>query len=123
MQKLRYFLFGLTAIILASSFSDHGIHNRKRDRIEILFNANTGFTELTLIQALCGANGISLSYKTIEYDDNGRLQSIAFRVDCNDGFSGSASTKTLSNTRRFGFYRDYRENVKSPFGTGVIMKD
>ena len=48
------------------------------------------------------------------------LVQIAFEVDCNDGFSGSASSPWLTKWSKVGFYRDYRHNQESSFGTGKI---
>jgi hypothetical protein len=89
-------------------------------KFQILFNKNTGFTELSLIQAECDKKGIRLTYKKIEYNEEGKLQSLSFRVDCKDGFSGAASTDRLMENSLFGFFRDYTENAKSPFAVGAI---
>ena len=102
------------------------LNNDKNDakgKFQILFNENVGFTELVLIAEHCAEKGIILSYKIIEYNDYGKLKRLSFRVDCQDGFSGSASTDQLLNTNKFGFFRDYGEGVSIPFAVGTIVDE
>ena len=94
--------------------------NDAKGKFQILFNENVGFTELVMISEHCAKNGIVLSYKIIEYNDDGKLKRLSFRVDCQDGFSGSASTDRLVDNIKFGFFRDYRKGVSTPFGVGAI---
>ena len=89
----------------------------KKGRVEIYFNKETGFSELLMIVRYCEKKGIQLTYKKIEYNDAGQLKSIAFKVDCGDGYAGGASTDKLLQGAKIGFYRDYND-TESPFGTG-----
>ena len=88
----------------------------KKSRVEFYFNKETGFVELVMIKRECEKHGIVLNYKKIEYNDAGQLKSLAFKVDCRDGFSGGASSDKLLEDKKPGFYRDY-DNTESPFGT------
>lgn len=123
-------LFFLSIVLTASLMFTSSFGNDKdsknvedpKPRIEVFFNASAGFTELVMIKADLETKGIILDYKKIEYNKQGELISLSFSVDCRDGFSGSASTDNLKNNVRFGFYRDYSRDAKSPFGTGGITK-
>jgi len=108
-----------SSLILSSIliFSFNKNPEGKKSKIEFYFNKNTGFSELILIKIECEKKyGIELNYKKIEYNDAGQLVSIAFKVDCRDGFSGGASSDKLLEDKNPGFYRDYN-NTESPFGT------
>ena len=125
MKTIRPFYFFFIVVMLLSGFKNPDEKNTaiNKTRFEVIFNQNVSFTELALIQAHCQANGIALTYKKIEYDDKGLLKSLSFKVNCNDGFAGSASTDVLTKNSRFGFCRDYQQNAKTPFATGTIDKD
>lgn len=125
MKKFISLSCGYLLLTLLFSFTApnaNGINNPGK-RIQVLFNQNISFTELGLIQSDCDKKGIRLTFKKIEYNEVGKLHSLSFKVDCKDGFSGSASTEHLTKDLRFGFYRDYTENTKSPFGVGAIAAE
>jgi hypothetical protein len=120
MKKYLVLPIALLFLMLTTSFSiDPGTPKTGKERIEIAFNASTGFTELVMIKSYCEEKGITLNYKKIEYDEEGKLKSISFKVDCRDGFSGAASSQMMSKTK-FGFYRDYNPEATSPFGCGPL---
>lgn len=107
-----------SSLILSSIliFSFNEKPEGKKSRVEFYFNKETGFFELVMIKRECEKYGIVLNYKKIEYNDAGQLKSIDFKVDCNDGFSGGASSDKLLEDKKPGFYRDYND-TESPFGT------
>lgn len=86
--------------------------------IEIRFNHDTTQDDLDYIQSALNERNIDIVFTTIQFNKNGKLNSIAFEVDFNDGFSGSAANSLLSLTY-VGFQRDYREGATtaSRFGT------
>src|SRR5687768_4220565 len=114
MKQLSALLL-ITVVITSSSFS---ISNP--GKVEVVFNRQLNFNDLVKIKMEIADKGILLDYKRMEFDNNGKLKSISFKVDCKDGFSGSASSEELSNDSRFGFYRDYSKDAASPFGTGGL---
>ena len=56
-----------------------------------------------------------IDYTSLEFDKNGGLTGIDFKVDCQDG---SAKAMPLPRDEKFGFFRDYSEGVDAVFGTG-----
>ena len=114
MKKLIIASSLILSSILICSFNEKP--EGKKSKVEFYFNKNTGFFELMMIKRECEKYGIVLNYKKIEYNDVGQLMSIAFKVDCQDGFSGGASSDKLLEDKKTGFYRDYN-NTESPFGT------
>ena len=130
MKKVLLSSLTILSLITMLSFTIPGIpvntnydKNDAKGKFQILFNKNVGFTELVMIAEHCAKNGIVLSYKTIEYNEEGLLKRLSFKVDCQDGFSGSASTDRLLDTNKFGFFRDYREGVSVPFAVGAVINE
>jgi len=96
---------------------------KTKDRIEVAFTNDLTFDSLVYIKNDLKTKGIIIYYKKIEFDDKNQLQSIDCEVNCKDGFSGSFGASFLGTTninKRYGFYRDYSKNPKSPFGTGLL---
>jgi len=113
----------LLALFLISGFiyCDPNTPVRLSDnRVQVVFTRDLKFNDLVKIKLDMADNGITLDYKKLEFDENGGLMAIDFKVDCHDGFSGSASSNQISNNSRFGFFRDYNDDVESPFGTGNL---
>lgn len=62
---------------------------------------------------------IDIIYENLEFI-NGEIEAITLKVDCNDGFSGTASTTNIPESG-IGFIRDYREGADIPFVIGRIF--
>ena len=93
-----------------------------KDKIEVTFTNKMTISDLEKIQHDMKKKKIDLVYEKVELNKKGKLKLLAFKVDCNDGFSGSAKSKHLKKKMGFGFYRDYREGSPSPFGTGNVNR-
>ncbi|MEJ7680792.1 MAG: hypothetical protein WKG06_23660 [Segetibacter sp.] len=111
----------VAVFISSSSFrvkDDHKIVEAPNNKVEVVFNRQLDFGDIVKIKLDMAQKGIILDYKKLQFDENGKLKAIDFSVDLKDGFSGSASNDELTNQSHFGFYRDYKEKVSSPFGVG-----
>lgn len=85
-------------------------------KVAMFFTSKTTFTDLaTLRQGLLVKDGIVLNYDKLIFAPTGELQSIAFRVDCRDGYQGSYAADNLSAVPSIGFLRDYTAQAKTPF--------
>ena len=91
-------------------------------RVEASFTQNLTLDSLVRIRKDLQDIGITIHYKLIEFNTQNLLVKIDCQVICNNGFSGSFATdlRTQNRDRRFGFYRDYSKDSKSPFGTGRL---
>jgi uncharacterized protein YxeA len=121
MKKLLSVLLVVTLFISSSSFKTNTkVEKLSNDKtkVEVIFNHQLDFNDIVKIKLDLSQKGIVINYKMLAFDENGKLKSINFFVDCNDGFSGSASESSLTNKSRIGFYRDYSKDASSPFGTG-----
>lgn len=118
MSKFYTLSIGLFAFVFLTNFT--GQDNAARQRVEIVFSKHTSFSELVRIRDHCEKKGILLGYKKVEYNEQGELMSLSFRVDCSDGFEGFGSSEKLDDEKKFGFFRDYGDNAVSPFGAGYF---
>ncbi|MDQ2656427.1 MAG: hypothetical protein M3Y60_03325 [Bacteroidota bacterium] len=112
----------LVVFAIASGFTFDTTNNTPEDkgRIEVSFNRKMEFNDLVKIKLDLAEAGITIQYRLLEFDEQGGLKALDFTVDCNDGFSGGDKSTEIFNQTRWGFYRDYRANVESPFGTGRL---
>ena len=94
-------------------------------RVEAAFTHNLTLDSLVQVKQELQNIGITIHYKKIEFDVHNLLISIDCQVISNDGFSGSFGIEKLNmlSDKKFGFYRDYSPNSKSPFGTGLLDKE
>ena len=90
-----------------------------KNRVEIVFDRKMSFDDLVNIRRDLKKKGIDLEFKELSFDKYQKLEGISFQVDCNDGFSGASGVSILGR-KDFGFFRDYTERVKVPFGVGNI---
>ena len=122
-MKQFYSILLLTALLVSvSSFKSANNDNRSngnQPRIEVVFNRQMDFNHLVKLKLDLSQKGIVLNYNKLEFDKEGKLQFINFSVDCNDGFKGGAERR-LSQQGRFGFYRDYSKDAKTPFEAGNL---
>ena len=109
-------------ILLFSFINAQSQVNLKVNVIEVSFSSNLNFEDLADIKDQLTKLNINLTYQSLVFREDGQLKNITFKVDCNDGFNGSAGGKLFKNNK-IGFYRDYTLNAASPFGTGSPHAD
>jgi hypothetical protein len=119
---MKTLLFASSLILFASFQMPSAAVSTENTRIEIIFNQKLKFDDLVKIKSILAEKGITLDYQKLVFNEEKKLSEIDFKVDCQDGYSGSAAAKYLSNHTKFGFYRDYTPNVDSPFGTGDLSR-
>ncbi len=123
MKQLFSVLLLVTFFLSSSSFTNNSDKNRpiEKSKIEVEFNRQLDFNYIVKIKLDLSQKEIVINYKSLAFNENGKLKSIDFYVDCKDGFSGGAYENNLLNQSRFGFYRDYSKDAKSHFGTGDLL--
>lgn len=117
------------SVIVKSNFNNEtndflNVKNNK-GKIQVAFTNNLTLEELINIKKDLDECGITANYKSLEFDENNKLQSIKCDIYCNDGPKGSFDIDNLNSINkntRVGFYRDYSKNPKSEFGIGVLKK-
>lgn len=88
--------------------------------VKVTFNSRTTFDDLAKVKSEMKNKGIAIDYIRIEFNEGGGLRVIKLKVDCKDGFSGTASSKVLTPESQFGFKRDYSQNSDDPFTVGNL---
>jgi len=109
----------LFVFILNTGYAQKGL-TIEEDLVEVAFDSTIDKDDLILIQSKLSEKEIDIIYEKMTFNDNGKLFSISFEVNCNDGFKGAASQMFLTETIRVGFIRDYKKDVKKPFQVGTL---
>lgn len=106
-------------VALMLTFSTLSAQMNVQDQLlEVSFNASLDFDDLTKIKRELSKKNIQLDYEKLEFREDGKLFKIVFKVDCNDGFKGSAQAELTGKNSYTGFYRNYDKTASSVFGTG-----
>lgn len=122
-QLFSFLLIGLLSLSISGFKTDDNKLIEENSSVKVVFNRQLEFNDLAKIKSDLSKKNIVLNYKKLQFDDNGKLMSIDFNVDCKDGFSGSASEDNLTNQSRFGFFRNYSKDATVPFEVGVLSAD
>jgi len=110
-------------IISITNAENNPCYVKTKDRIEVVFSNKLTFDSLVYIKNDLKTRGIIINYTKLEFDNRNQLLSIDCEIDCKDGFKGSFGATLLNSknkNKRFGFYRNYLKDTKSPFGTGLL---
>lgn len=105
------FSLSILASVKAGKVSTH-------KNVKVTFTNKLTFDSLVVIKSNLQKLHITINYEKIEFDKNDKLKAIHIKVNCNDGFLGSAGADRITNKPDFGFYRNYDKNATSPFGIG-----
>ena len=95
------------------------LSKKSNDSYQVQIFANTSRAELDRIKEDAAKKGISIEYENLEII-NGKIEAISLKVDCNDGYSGTASSTNIPKTG-IGFIRDYSENADVSFQMGKVF--
>jgi hypothetical protein len=95
------------------------LSKKKNDRYEVRIFETTSRAELEKFKAEASNRGIDITYENLQII-NGKIDAITLKVDCNDGFSGTASTSNIPESG-IGFIRDYSEGTDVPFAIGKVF--
>ena len=126
------FLYVLSILLLSCTISHESGGNKKRetgteyslvgDKVFLVIDHSTTEAELDQItSAFKKQRNIDVSFSESTFRSNGKIKSIHIKVNCNDGHSGSASTKAwTTRLNNFGFYRDYTKGANTTFSIGLI---
>lgn len=91
------------------------------DYVEATFNKKTTKQELSVIQKQLADEGIDIDFMQLEFNKRKKLRAINFKVDCNNGNSGSASSAKLG-LAPIGFFCDKRPGATPSFSIGSMRK-
>lgn len=95
------------------------LSTKSNDRYVVQIFETTSRAELDKIKEDASKNGIDIDYENLQII-NGKIEAITLKVDCNDGYSGTASTTNMPESG-IGFIRDYSANADAHFQMGKIF--
>ncbi|WP_296622115.1 outer membrane beta-barrel protein [Marivirga sp.] len=95
------------------------LSTKSNDLYKVQILETTSRTELDRIKEEASKRGIEIAYENLQII-NGRIEAITLKVDCNDGYSGTASTTNMPESG-IGFIRDYSANADAHFQMGKIF--
>ncbi len=95
------------------------LSTKSNDRYKVQIFESTSRAELEKIKDEASKRGIDITYENLQIID-GRIEAITLKVDCNDGYSGTASTTNMPESG-IGFIRDYSANADAHFQMGKIF--
>lgn len=107
----------------SSKTSNRPNYIKTKERIEVAFTNDLTFDSLIYIRQDLKSRGLIIEYKKLEFDGNDRLQSIECKIWDEKGKMGGSFTNELLNSKRnerYGFFRDYSANAKTPFSIGPL---
>jgi uncharacterized protein YxeA len=120
MKKIILVLIGI--LVISCSKESETKYSTDSEKVFLIITENTTEIELTKIASEFKAEkNITVDFSKTEFTENGKIKTLTFEVDCNDGFNGSAtSSGVILKTKKSGFSRDYSENSKVPFVIGAM---
>jgi hypothetical protein len=95
------------------------LSTKSNDRYKVQILETTSRAELDKIKEEAAKRGIDIEYENLQII-NGKIEAITLKVDCNDGYSGTASTTNMPESG-IGFIRDYSNNADASFQMGKIF--
>ncbi|WP_375578544.1 hypothetical protein ABWH96_16155 [Marivirga tractuosa] len=95
------------------------LSTKSNDQYKVQILKTTSRAELEKIKEDASKKGIDIEYENLQII-NGEIEAITLKVDCNDGYSGTASTTNMPESG-IGFIRDYSANADAHFQMGKIF--
>lgn len=112
-MKKRLLLFLL--IIAAHT----AIFAQNKGVLKVFFTAKQSNQDLMALKKnMLEIYNIQLEYNHLKFDQEGRLEEIAFSVDFRNGMKCNYGPVVVSKKKQYGFIRDYRKRAKSPYSCG-----
>lgn len=108
-----------TSLFSQQSYSEFIINDEK---VVVNFNSKMEFADLVNLKSELERAGITLEFAELKFNDENKLQDIAFRVESKIlGVYGAANKKSLTKDDSFGF--EINSGVGDVhFGTGQVQK-
>ena len=91
------------------------------EKVYLLITENTTEGELTKIASeFKTEKNIMVDFSESRFFENGKIQSLNLKVDCNDDFKGSTKSSVQDlETNNYGFVRNYSD-ANVPFSIGNV---
>ncbi len=116
------YLVAFSLFLLSCSNYEKTAYGINDEKAYLVVTSATTEPELEKIaQEFYEQKGIVIDVSKSEYDNAGTIHNLSLEVDCQDGYSGTASASSVSLLKTsYGFYRDYRPSIEIPFYIGSM---
>jgi hypothetical protein len=120
MKKIILVLVGI--LILSCSKELETKYSTDSEKAFLIITAKTTESELKKIASeFKTEKDIIIDFSKTEFSENGIIKTLNLKVDCNDGFKGTATISgVILKIKNAGFSRNYAENSKAPFMIGAM---
>ena len=89
-------------------------------KVEVIFSHQLSFDDLAQIKLDLSLKNMLLNFRALGFDENGKLTSIDFYVQCGSKYAGGAAKENIANESHFGFLYDGSVNAKVNFRAGEL---
>ena len=121
MKTIKLSVISILILLVCMNFTTNNYDTKcSSEIIKVYFSHKQTFTELVELQSKLLKEEISLNFHLLEFDNNGYLTAIEFKVFSEGKYCGTGLSKSLSDERKFGFSIDKTLNAKPYFSVGNI---
>ena len=121
MKSIKLSVISILILLVCMNFTTSNCDTKcSNEIIKVYFSHKQTFTELVELQSKLLKEEISLNFHLLEFDNNGYLTAIEFKVFSEGKYCGTGLSKSLSDERKFGFSIDKTPNAKPYFSVGNI---
>ena len=78
--------------------------------VDLKFTVELVRSDLDKMQEDMAAQGITLSYEFLDFDESGKLQQVSASIEYPDGQRSSFESRVLGPDDQPGFYRDFSQD-------------
>lgn len=108
---------GLSLILLTSGFMKNNMVKSNDEKVVVYFSNKLDFNDLFKMKLDLAEKQINVNYQMLEFDNEGKLSSIKFKVISEGKFCGAGATSDLETS--YGFSIDRSPNAKYYFEVGL----
>ena len=121
MKSIKLSVISILILLVCMNFTTNKCDIKcSSDKINVYFSHKQTFSELVELKSKLSKQEIDLNYHLLEFDENGFLTAIEFKVFSEGKYCGTGLSKSLSDERKFGFSIDKTLNAKPYFSVGNI---
>jgi uncharacterized protein YxeA len=117
MKILLIIFTGMSLIFFTSGFIKDDFTKTNGDKIEVYFDNKLDFNDLVKMRIDLAKDQINVDYQALEFNDQGKLTSIKFKVTSEGRHCGSGASRDLE--KGYGFSIDRRPNAQFYFQVGL----
>ena len=121
MKSARALILVVALFLVSSGFTMQSYKKHfSEDKTEVRFSHKQDFNELVKLKSDLAQKGIVVNYHLLQFDDNGKLKEIEFRVISEGIYRGTGISRVMTDESNFGFIIDRSPNAQFYFSVGNL---